>query len=453
MKLSLPRFVPTRRLAAVAAISAPIWLLSEGDAGAVAAAMVALSIVLAVLMDAILSASKGDIALERVLVETVGLGESVEGEYHLRARWLAIGPPGRWFSRIHLALHDAFPRGVKRDSPIAPRLTIPARTETVLRFTLTGTERGRFPLGPVAIRVDGPLGLVQRTIRYSLADSITVTPSIAGVRHYRLLSLQHRMRDMGVRTIRRRGDGTSFANLREYVSGDDPRHIEWKASARRQKLITREFTVEQGQTMIIAIDAGRMMTQMAGSLPRFEHALSAALVLADVAIHSGDHVGAIVFDDEVRAFVPPARGAPALRNIRDALVPLTATMAEPDYAAAFRMLASRHRKRSLIVMFTDVIDPRASQALIAHTSRSTLRHLPLVVALRNDTLMAAAVPAASASSSSLYQSAAAEELLLARGEAIARMRQAGVSVVDVSPHTMTAAIVNHYLAIKARSSL
>jgi len=171
-----------------------------------------------------------------------------------------------------------------------------------------------------------------------------------------------------VRAIRRRGEGTNFASLREYVVGDDPRRIDWKATARRHKLITREYTVEQGQTVLVAVDAGRMMTQLAGALSRFEHALHSAMLLADVAGDSGDHVGAIVFDDQIRAFVPAARGRPSVQRLRDAFVPVRATMAEPDYAAAFRTLAARHRKRSLIVLYTDVVDPRASQSLIALTA-------------------------------------------------------------------------------------
>ncbi|MEP6692544.1 MAG: DUF58 domain-containing protein, partial [Gemmatimonadaceae bacterium] len=259
--------------------------------------------------------------------------------------------------------------------------------------------------------------------------------------------------DAGVRAIRRRGEGTAFANLREYVVGDDPRRIDWKATARRRKLITREYNVEQGQTVLIAIDAGRMMTQLDSGLPRFEYALSSALVLTDVAVQSGDQVGLIVFDDEVRAFVPATRGPAALTRIRQALIPARATMAEPDYAQAFRLLAERHRKRSLIVLFTDVIDARASQALIALASRSAARHLPLVVALRNDRLLAAAVPGAHASTSRLYESAAAEELVAARDEALTRMRRAGVSTLDVPPRAMTAALVNRYLEIKARAAL
>jgi uncharacterized protein (DUF58 family) len=117
------------------------------------------------------------------------------------------------------------------------------------------------------------------------------------------------------------------------------------------------------------------------------------------------------------------------------------------------MLSARHRKRSLIVLYTDVIDPRASQSLIALTARSAMRHVLVVVALRNDALMAAAVPSRESTSDQLYESAAAEELVMAREEALVRMRHAGVTVIDVSPRLMAAAVINRYLEIKARASL
>jgi uncharacterized protein (DUF58 family) len=128
-------------------------------------------------------------------------------------------------------------------------------------------------------------------------------------------------------------------------------------------------------------------------------------------------------------------------------------MVEPDYGAAFRTLEIRHRRRALVVLFTDVIDVRASQALIAHTARSARRHLPLVVALRNEALVGAAAPAGIASSGAVYERAAAEELLSARDEALGRMRQSGVSVIDVKPQAMTAAVINRYLELKGRGAV
>jgi len=154
----------------------------------------------------------------------------------------------------------------------------------------------------------------------------------------------------------------------------------------------------------------------------------------------------------VRAFVPAQRGQAALRAVRNALIPVQATLTEPDYSAAFRFLATRQRRRSLIVFFTDVIDARASRALIAHVARSAARHLVVVVALRNDELIAAATPA-SPNEEALYEGAAAEELIAARSEALERMRATGVTVLDVSPAAMTAAVVNRYLEIKGRGAL
>jgi uncharacterized protein (DUF58 family) len=273
------------------------------------------------------------------------------------------------------------------------------------------------------------------------------------VRRFRLLALQHRLDTIGVRSLRRKGEGQGFAGLREYVIGDDPRHIDWKATARKAKPITREYTIERAQTVLTLIDAGRAMTQLAGEFSRFEHALSSALILTDIASNAGDRVGTLVFDDEVRAFVPAQRSRGALQAVRSALIPVVATTREPDYATAFRFLATHQRKRALIVFFTDVIDVRASQALLAHVSRSAARHLAVVVALRNDAIFSAAQPHASANATMLYESASAEELILAREEALERMRRAGVVVLDVSPRFMTASVINRYLEIKSRGAL
>ncbi len=435
------RYVPTKRLAILLTALAPLWIVVPG------AALLYIELLLLPLLlvlDAWTIPDVASIHLARRVPETVGVNDEVEGSYELESGWM---------QPVTIALHDALPRGVARGARVTGVHALPKFGELSLPFSVIGRERGAWPLEPVALRVRGRLGLIERTLRYPLADVVTVVPSIAGIRRYRLLSIQHRLRDAGVRAIRRRGEGTAFAGLREYVVGDDPRRVDWKATARRQKLITREFNIEQGQTVLIAVDAGRMMTQLDDGLPRFEYALSSALVLTDIAVQSGDQVGLIVFDDEIRAFVAATKGPAALTRIRQALLPVRPTLSEPDYAAAFRLLAERNRKRSLIVLFTDVIDPRASQSLIAHTARSAARHLPLVVALRNDRLLAAAIPREHPTSTRLFESAAAEELVTAREEALLRMRRAGVSTLDVPPRAMTAAVINRYLEIKARAAL
>jgi len=436
--------VPTRRLVVVTAVLAPVWMASGTPTGRAVALFVSAALVAAVVLDILTLPAAWQLEVERVMPERVGLGDVAEGRYTLR---LVAG------RALRVSLYDDLPRGVRADASRFGPHTVRVGQPCVLPVELQGAERGTWPLGRVVVRVDGWLGLLRRTLRWSLTDQIMVVPSMAGVRRYRLLSLHHRLRDLGLRTIRRRGDGAAFSGLREYVVGDEPRRIDWKATARRGVLIAREYTVEQGQTVILAIDCGRMMTQLEGEVPRFEYALSSAMLLADVATQSKDQVGALVFDDEIRAWAPPTRGKAALERVHNAIMPTAASMAEPDYAAAFRALGERQRKRSLVVFFTDVIDLRSSQAVIALTSRSASRHLLVVVALRNDRLLAAARPDAGASTSDLYEAAAAEELVTAREMALARMRHAGVSVLDVSPRAMTAAVINRYLELKARASL
>ncbi|MCU0618867.1 MAG: DUF58 domain-containing protein, partial [Gemmatimonadaceae bacterium] len=220
--------------------------------------------------------------------------------------------------------------------------------------------RGPTTLGPIALRVASPWGLLVRIVDVDGDEPVRVVPSVALLRRYRLLALQRRLRDAGVRPVRRRGAGTAFDTLREYVAGDDPRHLDWKATARRGVAQVRQYTVEQGQTVVIALDAGRLMTQVAGDRTRFEHAVTATLLLADVAMQGRDKVGLLLFDDEVRGWVPPGTGTPTLRRMRELLAGAEARLVEPDYAAAFDTLAARQRTRALVVVIGDACAARGA---------------------------------------------------------------------------------------------
>jgi uncharacterized protein (DUF58 family) len=439
-------FAPTRRLAALVAGVALLWVASGYPAGAAVAALASVALLLAALLDATFLPAASDLDVRRELPLTLGVGDVVAGEYAVDSRW---GRP------LSVSLHDAMPpaflavvRDATGDAPLPPHgsLAIP--------FQVEGLARGEVALGDVALRVRTPRGLVARVLRYPREDRAVIAPSLAGIRRFRWLAVHERLAAAGVRDARRRGEGRSFARLRDYVVGDDPRRIDWKATARRGHPITREFTVERSQTVYVLVDAGRSMTQLAGAFPRFEYALSSALVLADVAVRAGDRVGALVFDDRLRVLVPAQRGAGALQALRSALVPVQPTLVEPDYSAAFRALALRQRKRALIVLLTDVIDGRAARSLLAHLSRGGSHHLAVVVALRNEAVLAAAgLPPAGATARRVYASGAAEELLAERATALQRMRDAGVVVLDVAPDAMAAAVVSQYLELKARGAL
>lgn len=433
---------PSERTAGLVLALAILWLAPRVGP---AAATTGVALLLAAgIADYLRLPRRGDVSVRRDVPTTLGLGDDAEIRYTVSSSW-------PW--PIRYELFDRWPSGVA--GQIVPEWrALGANAQETLAATARGITRGSYELGPVALRIRTPMGLLTRITRTddSQPEATRVVPSLTNVRRFRLLALQHRLSDAGVRALKLRGEGTAFAGLRDYVPGDDPRLLDWKATARHARLITREQTVERSQTVISMIDCGRAMTQLAGRYPRFEHVLSAALVLSDVAASSGDHVGMIAFDDVVRAFVAPQRGTGALRTLHGALSGLDATLTEPDYATAFRMLATTQRRRALVVFFSDVVDLRTAGGFVGYAARAARRHVLVFVAIQNEALLAAATPG-TRGSAALFRSAAAEELVRERDEALARMRGAGIAVLDVAPTRMTAAVVNRYLEIKARGEL
>jgi uncharacterized protein (DUF58 family) len=432
---------PTRRLGMLVAVVALLWLL-PGDVGALVAPVALGGVVLGAIVDALRLPVRDDITVDRAVPERMGLGDHYEISYEI-----ASAAPRAVSARFY----DAIPNGVTANVERGSFALEPGRTME-LRVDAVGERRGRHRFGPAALRLETSLGLMARLVSLEIFAETTVVPSLSNVRRLRLLAMQNRASDAGVRALRQRGEGTAFAGLRDYVPGDDPRLVDWKASARHGQLTVREQTIERSQAVDLMVDCGRAMTQLAGRYSRFEQVLSAALVVCDVAAASGDRVGLLAFDDEVRAYVPPLKGLSALRGLRASLSGLDASLTEPDYASAFRVLAARQRRRALLILFTDVVDSRAAQSFLAQAKRAAQRHLFVVDAIQNEALVAAARPT-SAGSAALYRSAAAEELIREREEALARLRAAGLTVIDIDAARMAASVVNRYLEIKARGLL
>lgn len=381
------------------------------------------------------------LAVARRTPARISLGASAEVEIRLdnRAR-----------RRVRVRVTDDLPPLLEREGPDVMDVWLPALRETPVRYGAATLRRGDGVFGDVHLRVAGPLGMAWMQRRVPRSDAVRVVPGVLEVKRYRLLGLRNRLREAGFRSVRQRGEGGAFESLREYVAGDDPRTVDWKASARRGGLIVRQFEMERRQNVVIAIDAGRLMTQKVGERERLDYALTAALLLADVAGVHDDAVGLLVFSDRVDAFLPPARKS--LARLSDALGGVHARLVEPNYPAAFTYLGQQVRRRSLLVVFTDIIDPLASAAIVSQLSRAAERHLPLVVAIRNPDLEAAAA-LEPVDEAAVYRRAAAEELLQSRAAALAAMQRAGVLVADTRPGDAVPAVVNRYLDVKRRGML
>jgi uncharacterized protein (DUF58 family) len=274
---------------------------------------------------------------------------------------------------------------------------------------------------------------------------------VQAVRAYELLAHTDRASEL-VRAIRLPGGESEFECLREYSRDDEYRSIDWKATARRHKIISRQYQLERNQSIVFALDCGRLMTEPIGGLPVFDHALNSALMLAWVAARAGDHIGAFAFADEVRTFIAPAGGADVVRRLVRSMFDVHASLVETDYRSAFVRLGAQLRKRSLVVLFTQVIDDRSANELLTVTRSLSPRHLVLCVLLRDPGLDALARPA-DTDVESLYTAAAAAELLAWRDRLVRELQRARALVLDVAPAAITPQLLQRYLDIKVRQLL
>jgi uncharacterized protein (DUF58 family) len=313
-------------------------------------------------------------------------------------------------------------------------------------------RRGVGTGGTLHLRVLAPFQLAWRQMRVTLPWTATVYPSLAGIPLRSLATAAQRRREAGHRSVRRLGEGRVFESLREWVSGDDTRTIDWKATARRGKVMARHYEDERRQRVLLVLDAGRMLTALVEGRPRLEYAIEAALHLAHSAVEHDDDVGIMIFADRVQRYVAPARGRRALRAILDALAAAEGRLVESNYPEAFAQLAARNRKRAFAVLFTDVIDRTASDALLSHAGTLRPRHLPLVVTLRDSGLDRLAMRRPETAPEA-FERAAAEELLQSRSDALSEMRRRGLLVVDVPPASAAAAVVQAYDRLKRQGRI
>jgi uncharacterized protein (DUF58 family) len=229
--------------------------------------------------------------------------------------------------------------------------------------------------------------------------------------------------------------------------------MDWRASARRRKLTVRAHQVNQSQRLLFLIDCGRMMAgDTGGGLSPLDHALNAMLMLAHVALIRGDQVGLLAFSDRVRAYVPPGGGARRIGRLVHSVHNVFPELVEPRYDRAFVELEKRCRKRSLVVLMTNLFDDVNAQIVSDHLGNLVGRHLPLGVLLRDHDVFALADHAPD-QGPGFYRGAAAAALLNWRERTLTGLRRRGVLTLDLFPDEMTAPLINQYLQIKARHLL
>jgi uncharacterized protein (DUF58 family) len=335
-------------------------------------------------------------------------------------------------------------------APQPPLLAdVAAGGEARLDVPLVARRRGRPTLDEAWLRWPGPLGLVRRRKRVPLGRPVPVVPNLRPVRAAALEFFGSREIASGVQVERFVGDGSEFDALVEWVPGLDPRAISWKASARHRKLLCQDFRAERNHQVLLALDTGHLMAEPLDGIPRLDHAVTSALLLAYVSLRLGDRVGLFAFDRAARAFAEPQGGLGTFARLKAISAQLDYSTDETNFTLGLTELSTRLRRRSLVVVFTDFVDTVGAELMLENLGRLARRQLVLFVALRDPSLDSAAL-AAPRRLGDVYRSVVAADFVRERERVLARLRRMGVQFVDAAPGLVSSRLVNRYLDIKRR---
>jgi len=362
---------------------------------------------------------------------------------------LALSNLGR--RALAIEVRDGVPHELNPD-PAEFSLKLTPHSRATLHYKLRPSRRGAFHLDLVDLRVASFLGLWQRALRYPAHTLLHVYPDMQQLSQYALLARTNRLSLLGVRRVRRIGQDHEFERLRDYTLDDNYRQIDWRATARRSKLTVKDFQATQSQRIVFLVDCGRMMTNTAEGLSLLDHALNAVLLLSYVALRQGDSPGLICFSDEIHGYVPPRSGMRQMNRLLHASFDRFPRLVESRYDQAFRYLATHCRRRSLVVLITNLIDEVNARQIDQYLANLVGRHLPLGVLLR-DRRTFEAVEGEPMGEDVFWRAAAAADILLWRHQVLTDLQSKGVLVLDTFPQAMTAPLINRYLQVKARHLL
>tara|TARA_B100000676_G_scaffold312771_1_gene388834 strand:- start:2232 stop:3551 length:1320 start_codon:yes stop_codon:yes gene_type:complete len=438
MRINIPITPDARLLVALALLAVLGLLVGVGATGsAVWNAAAALTFIL-VMADFFAVWRLRSPIVRRVIPTSLSLGvlspvkleiES-RGMYRPRARIVDVYPTS--FEARGLPLEMRFEPGV-----------------STYQYHLRATERGNAEFGPTHCLLRSPLGFWWRKLAAGDSSVVRVYPNFSAVSRYALMAMEDRLSEIGVRKRRRRGEGSEFQQLREYREGDSLRQIDWRATARVRKLISREYQDERDQSVLFMLDCGRRMRAQDGTLSHFDEALNAVLLLAYVALRKGDAVGVSTFGGQER-WLAPMKGHASINRMLNQLYDLQPSLSTPDYTRAAIEMLARHNKHAMIIMVTNLRDEDAEdlQAAVRTLAR---RHTVLVASMREAAIEAVA-QAPPRDFDAALSVAAAHHYVESRQGQLDALRKQGIGCVDVLPSELSVELVNLYLAMKARGA-
>ncbi len=400
------------------------------------------------------------LVLDVVVVAAVLLQGRMHRRREVRAAWHWHGQPQVGQSAalelhvdnpgprpLHLHLRQDWPADVFADrnewlTAVAPRQRV------VFPVEATPTRRGRLVLPPLEADVTAPFSLAASRRRIDAGGAVTVFPNLSGIRTYETLRRSRALRSAGFHQQRTIGAGREFDQMREYLPGDDYRDINWKATARSGEPLTNQYRVERSRDVVICVDGGRMMGNPVGNGTVLDRCVDAALLLTHAGHDQGDRVGLVTFRDRVDTVIRP--GTTNRPMILRTLADFDSRPVFPSYLSLVEALRTRQTHRSLVFLLTDLNDPQLAADLVELMPVLVSRHLVVVVSLQDRLFERVASGVVEPGRGAIARVLAARELDQERRERTRQLIKAGVQVLDADAETLSLAVINHYMSVKAR---
>lgn len=354
--------------------------------------------------------------------------------------------------KVVATLRDVVPADAIEGPTFVPLRLASGESETVVA-RLTIPIRGRHKIGPAWARVAGPLGMLERQRCFDSTGIVKVLPETYASRE--TLSEDQRARLLQLDKLtkaRSHGAGSEFESLAEYRPGDDPRRIDWRTTARIRRPVIRRYEVERHRDVVIAVDCGRLMGASVGNGTKLDCAIDSALMLARVALQTGDRCGMAVFDNAVRGYLAPVAGVSSLGPLAEQVFDLSSKMRESDFGAMFADLQLRQPRRSLVVVISDLVDAETSERMRSSLSRLAQRHVVLLAALQTP-LLAQSLRGEVNTMLDAARKGVAFRLLRQRQRALHSIRRAGIHVLDVQPGDLTIPLINQFIDLRSQDLL
>ena len=328
----------------------------------------------------------------------------------------------------------------------------------IIDYQLRPTKRGEYEFGALNIYAASPLGLVRRRFRYAQGKVVPVYPSFLQMRQYELLAIHNRLTEVGVKRIRRVGHSMEFEQIRPYVPGDDPRSMNWKATARRagtgatDALVVNHFQDERAQQVYCLIDKGRVMRMPFDGLSLLDYAINATLVVSNIALLKHDKAGLLTFSNRPGAALAADRRPGHLLKLLEILHRQKTKYLETDFELLYATVRAKIKQRSLLILFTNFETLHGMQRQLPYLRRLAKDHLLLVVFFENIELRAF-LEAPAATTEDVYNQTIAEKFTQEKRQIVLELQRYGIYSLLTAPKDLTANTINKYLEFKARGLL